>query len=99
VDLEAAGYRRMTLYCQGCSRRIAWATVRDAVLHSGGAWRWQGKRVPIHYRTDGDVPVVDLECFSCGWTRTAPVLDVPYAANVLHGPDILAREIRRQEAL
>lgn len=70
--------RNSTLLCESCGRRITWWTAAHAVRHGTG-WQWQGNRVPIRYRFverhEPGFPLVDLECFSCGWRRTYPGLD------------------------
>lgn len=99
MDMEARLYRRETLYCPECRRRIAWTTIERAFRDTATAWRWQGKGVPIRYRIDGDVPRVDLKCFSCGWTDSPPVTDVPFATSVLMASDILAQNLRRAEQM
>jgi len=31
-------------------------------------WGWLGKRSPVHWRPTPDGTVIDIGCFSCGWT-------------------------------
>jgi hypothetical protein len=85
------------LRCPDCHHRIAWTTFKSAFRHSARAWRWQGKRVPIHYRIEEEVPVVDLECFRCGWQATYPIWEVQLAAKVLMAPETLAKSKREVE--
>jgi hypothetical protein len=87
VDFQARLDRRETLQCEDCGRRIAWTTGRRIALEGQAAWRWQGEGVPIRYRIVGEGReagvVVDLECFSCGWSVSRSVLEVPLAALTL----------------
>jgi hypothetical protein len=92
VDLRARLDRRHTLHCEHCHRRIAWTTFRLAFRSYEVAWRWQGKGVPIRYRIDGDTPVIDLECLSCGWQATYPVWEIELAAKVLMAKNVLLGE-------
>jgi hypothetical protein len=101
VDLQARLDRRQTLYCGRCPRRIAWTTFKDALQHSGAAWRWQGKGAPLRYRVVGEEAFIDLECFSCGWQASYDMAEVlvklPLAAKVMMAKDMLARAMREVE--